>query len=185
MPASIANLFRIKQEPKLIGDKIEERAVKISSKKIGSCIMNTVKRMQQARGHDERTVCLSLAINQEIDKIYENNKCYSNKYVQEVVRQAVFDDFSRHFGIPLDALCAQSTINQMISENDYFRKKIDKFCQGMDEKERNNTEHNIINELADRFYQKNIQNIDLDQFRVDVTEVVSSEFRIRSRSIWR
>lgn len=151
---------------------IKERKIKISSKRINSNLLKNIKgrgkNEMQLWKDDERKVYLSRVINQEIDKFCNVYNCGFSRHE----RVQVFTLISKHYNLSLDFSCAQSSINQMISGDKYFKSKIDKFCQGMSKDEKNSTECGIAKKLSDKFYQKNIHNIDLNKFRNEVANFI-------------
>lgn len=171
--------LRKNNDQELVGKKIESRTIKVSTKRINSCILKNVKGMEgndiQAWKNDEKKVYLSRVLNQEIDKFCKINNCGFSSHQ----REQVFNLVSKYYDIVLDSSCAQSSINQMVSGNKYFRNKMDKLCQGMNRNEKNSIEYDFVNKLSDDFYQKNIQSIDLHKFRNDVANFIS-EARINT-----
>ncbi|EDI0785119.1 hypothetical protein [Salmonella enterica] len=151
---------------------IKERKIKISSKRINSNLLKNIKgrgkNEMQLWKDDERKVYLSRVINQEIDKFCNVYNCGFSRHE----RVQVFTLISKHYNLSLDFSCAQSSINQMISGDKYFKSKIDKFCQGMSKDEKNSTECGIAKKLSDKFYQKYIHNIDLNKFRSEVANFI-------------
>ncbi|EIY6650517.1 hypothetical protein MNG63_004495 [Salmonella enterica] len=155
------------------GNAIKERKIKISSKRINSNLLKNIKgrgkNEMQLWKDDERKVYLSRVINQEIDKFCNVYNCGFSRHE----RVQVFTLISKHYNLSLDFSCAQSSINQMISGDKYFKSKIDKFCQGMSKDEKNSTECGMVKKLSDKFYQTNIHNIDLNKFRSEVANFIA------------
>ncbi|ECC3381577.1 hypothetical protein ZB23_17085 [Salmonella enterica subsp. enterica] len=156
-----------------VGNAIKERKIKISSKRINSNLLKNIKgrgknEMQDWKD-DEKKVYLSRVINQEIDKFCNVYNCGFSHHE----RVQVFTLISKHYNLSLDFSCAQSSINQMISGDKYFKTKVDKFCQGMSRDEKNSTEYGIVNKLSDKFYQKNIHNIELNKLRSEVANFIA------------
>ncbi|EAB6124402.1 hypothetical protein ACEOG4_004266 [Salmonella enterica] len=155
------------------GNAIKERKIKISSKRISSNLLKNIKgrgkNEMQLWKDDERKVYLSRVINQEIDKFCNVYNCGFSRHE----RVQVFTLISKHYNLSLNFSCAQSSINQMISGDKYFKSKIDKFCQGMSKDEKNTTECGMVKKLSDKFYQTNIHNIDLNKFRSEVANFIA------------
>ncbi|EBU8924236.1 hypothetical protein NUI41_003505 [Salmonella enterica subsp. enterica serovar Newport] len=155
------------------GCTIKERKITISSKKINSNLLNNIKgrgkNEMQAWVNDEKKVYLSRVVNQEIDNFCNINNCGFSRHE----RSQVFTLISKHYNLSLDSSCAQSSINQMVSGDTYFRAKIDKLCQGMSRNEKNSTEYDIVNKLSDKFYQENIYNIELNKLRSEVANFIT------------
>ncbi|WP_285457976.1 hypothetical protein [Escherichia coli] len=98
-------------------------------------------------------------------------------------RERVFQRARSYCGLSLDVRGAQASTHHMILNSPYFQKKMDILLASADMDVRNQCIRTALSSLADTFFENNVNNIDINQFRDRVHDTIVQEIQRTSKYV--
>lgn len=128
----------------------------------------------------EECICfVSRDVNKQLDDFAKNNQTI----IPGCIREHVFQRASFHCGFSLDVRCAQTSTHHMILNSRYFQKKMDDLLGTTDAEFRNQCIRTALNSLADTFFERNVNRIDMNKLRDKVYDAIVQEVqRVQKRT---
>ncbi|EOJ4789751.1 secretion protein EspT [Escherichia coli] len=129
----------------------------------------------------EECICfISLDINKLLDMFAKNNQ---TTIPDGGGRERVFLRASCYCGLSLDVRGAQASTHHMILNSPYFQGKMNILLASADMDVRNQCIRTALSSLADTFFENNVNNIDMNQFRDRVHDTIVQEIPRASRYV--
>ncbi|CBG90792.1 secretion protein EspT [Citrobacter rodentium] len=185
MPGTISSSgfgFSIAKQPHSSGQKtvidgffLGTRKISFSYLRLESELMQCINLKNEGKMNEwmrEECICfVSRDVNKQLDIFAKNNQTT----IPGCVRERVFQRASFHCGFSLDVRCAQTSTHHMILNSLYFQKKMDTLFGSADVEVRNQCVRTALSSLADIFFERNVNSIDMNKFRDKVYDAIVQE----------
>ncbi|EPR7470950.1 hypothetical protein [Escherichia coli] len=123
---------------------------------------------------------ISRDINKLLDMFAKNNQ---TTIPEGGGRERVFQRARSYCGLSLDVRGAHAFTHHMILNSPYFQKKMDILLASADMDVRNQCIRTALSSLADTFFENNVNNIDMNQFRDRVHDTIVQEIQRTSKYV--
>ncbi len=171
------------QKPVIDGFFFGSRKISFSYPRLESELIQCISQKNEGKKNEwmrEECICfISRDVNKLLDMYAKNNQTT----IPNGVRERVFQRASCYCGLSLDVRGAQTSTHHMILNSLYFQKKMDILLASADMDVRNQCIRTALSSLADTFFENNVNNIDMNQFRDRVHDTIAQEIQRASKYV--